>query len=726
MQHSNDETLEIAIDNGRIAVAFSPIDGTWTRLYIDGRQAINYLSDPVVPADFKIDGEWMVDKHGCRFLGYYIDEKPGETTLLLNYGVEETHERTMVPSAFVRRGHGGAGGFSYILTCTYSVRSESSKLRRKLRVRRMKERDFAGTRVVRFNSFLFRIPGIVLGEAETCVVDMPGPITSSGEIIKPRSAYNDIKKGYHYRKPSPDVDFGVVVLSNPSIDRNLAVWLETTRTMYGCHLSGDGSSIDLLNNEEYPVYLHDGYDTTSHEQVVRFGTGNQGEALRSYSEYIASAAPPFERIPCWIDEAVIMEIAPDFYGGFSGIEGQLGVLHEIGFNTLYLMPLNRGGYWVADHYDVDEDKFGSARELKAMVNKAHELGMHVLLDLLVVMLTDDSPLLGEHPEYFVRDEAGRILPHSQWEFPSTDYANRGFRQYIVEFASYCVREYGVDGFRVDAPNSKSPNWYPHCGHAPWETIMGAYDILHQVNVAIKQINPEAILLDEMGGPICYQVCDIGHNHGCVYRIVNDADVENQVTYSIKDYKNLLCDAQDAMPDGVNRVYYMRNHDTAWFYRFDGYTRRFRAFEAVHCLIKGVPLFFSGQNPGKGAPAHVKQENLWAGPDDEAFAMYQKLFTLRKSNPALIRGACYYEQIDTDNRHVFSALRVLDGQMIIVLVSESPDILSVRITIDSEFTQKYPEPVELRNLYGKGYVKIDTLAEFDIELMGYEIAVFELA
>lgn len=721
----------LKVDNGTTHLTLSHGDGSWTELALEGVQIINHHCIPSIPADFRVDGEWMVETHGAAFLRHQIEENLDGGTLTLDYEVKPLPIKPTIPMRFVKSAPGSSQDdaaklrFCYTMSCHFIVPSDGGTLGRSISVRRNKERDQSGTRTVKFGAFLFRLPGVTIGPTESCLIEMPGAMKSKGPVIKPRTPYNDVVTRYIHGRTSPDVDFGVVVFWNPSVNRYLASWLETSRTAHECHLAGNGHSVELLMSEEYPAYLHDGYTAASHVQTLRLGTGDQRHGLRAYSRYLTESATPMAKVPSWVRDAVIMEISPEYFDGFVGIRNRLHQLKDTGFNTLYLMPLNKGGYWVADHYDIDEKRHGSVNDLKGMVAEAHRLGMHVLMDLLVVMLTDDSPLVAEHPEYFVRDKVGRILPHAEWEFPSTDYANEEYREYIVNFAVHCVREFGVDGFRVDAPGSKSPNWYPHSGRQPWETTMGAYEILRSVNGAIKAVNPDAILLDELGGPICYEVCDIGHNHGSFYRIMNDADEQERSTFTLRDYKNLLSNVQNTMPDGVNRVYYMRNHDTAWFYRFDGYTPRFYSFEAIHCLIKGIPLVFGGQKPGDGASDAVRQRCLWSGPDDAAFRIYRRLFHVRRSARVLIDGACLFDEIDAHDDRVFSVLRTLDGRTVIVLVSDASEELGATVRIADSVLTGHSSCVQLVDLFGSATLQVTNLSSFTVRIPPYGVMALDV-
>jgi hypothetical protein len=211
--------------------------------------------------------------------------------------------------------------------------------------------------------------------------------------------------------------------------------------------------------------------------------------------------------------------------------------------------------------------------------------------------------------------------------------------------------------------------------------MGAYAMLEQVNGAIKKVKPEAILLDECGGPRVYSASDIGHNIGFIYQVVNRAVAKTD--YRLADYKNLLSDVQDLYQDGALRVFYTRNHDTAWFYRFDGYSPEFFAYEAVHAFIRGIPLAFSGQFHRKGNfPSPYRGGNKWDGPNDEQFAFYRKLYTVRRDNRVFIDGECLYGAVYSNQRDVFSVVRTTDIEAVIVLVSASDKPISAQIEVDA--------------------------------------------
>ena len=96
----------------------------------------------------------------------------------------------------------------------------------------------------------------------------------------------------------------------------------------------------------------------------------------------------------WWKEAVIYQIYPrsffdsngDGEGDLPGITSKLDYVAKLGVDAIWLSPFytspnKDGGYDVANPRDVDP-RFGNLADAKLMINKAHELGLKVLLDIV--------------------------------------------------------------------------------------------------------------------------------------------------------------------------------------------------------------------------------------------------------------------------------------------------------------------------------------------------------
>ena len=96
----------------------------------------------------------------------------------------------------------------------------------------------------------------------------------------------------------------------------------------------------------------------------------------------------------WLNNAIFYEIYPqsfndsngDGIGDFQGIIDKLQYVRDLGCNAIWINPcfdssFYDAGYDVRDYYTAAE-RYGSNADLQRLFERAHELGMHVLLDLV--------------------------------------------------------------------------------------------------------------------------------------------------------------------------------------------------------------------------------------------------------------------------------------------------------------------------------------------------------
>jgi alpha-glucosidase len=105
----------------------------------------------------------------------------------------------------------------------------------------------------------------------------------------------------------------------------------------------------------------------------------------------------------WWRDAVIYQVYPrswadsdgDGVGDLPGITARLGHLASLGVDALWLSPFypspqNDGGYDISDHRGVDP-RFGSIADFDALLERAHELGLRVLVDLVPNHTSSEHP-----------------------------------------------------------------------------------------------------------------------------------------------------------------------------------------------------------------------------------------------------------------------------------------------------------------------------------------------
>jgi len=220
----------------------------------------------------------------------------------------------------------------------------------------------------------------------------------------------------------------------------------------------------------------------------------------------------------WWHTAVIYQVYPrsfadsngDGLGDLPGITARLSHLSRLGVDALWLSPFYTSpqadhGYDVADYRDVDPI-FGTLADADALLERAHQLGLRVVVDLVPNHTSDAhvwfqqalaaAPGSPERERYMFRDgrgEAGELPPNNwesvfggpawtrttnadgtpgQWYLhifdvrqPDLNWANEEIRQEFRDVLRFWL-DRGVDGFRVDVAHGMVkeeglPDWAGH-------------------------------------------------------------------------------------------------------------------------------------------------------------------------------------------------------------------------------------------------------------------------
>jgi len=167
--------------------------------------------------------------------------------------------------------------------------------------------------------------------------------------------------------------------------------------------------------------------------------------------------------PDWLRNAVIAEIptrgfnVSDYknlrnwkspYGDttYRSIAAQLDYLKGMGFTVLCLYSVYncspRTNLYALRYTEPNPD-MGTLEDVKYLINQAHARGMYVMSNTNHYGVTLDSPLLTEHPAWF--------LPHDQQISGQRvfDLNNDEARAYIIETHAWWCTDVGLDGWRID-------------------------------------------------------------------------------------------------------------------------------------------------------------------------------------------------------------------------------------------------------------------------------------
>lgn len=194
----------------------------------------------------------------------------------------------------------------------------------------------------------------------------------------------------------------------------------------------------------------------------------------------------------------------DSYGGdLKGIISKLEYLRDLGITGIYMTPIFRSNsnhkYNTFDYDAIDPD-FGTEEELIQLVEKAHSLGIRVMLDAVfnhcgtefgpwkdVVQRGPESPYWDWFfvnqwplPKLSRNTEDGQYFSFAFGTMmPKLNTNNPEVTGYCLQRCTHWVQDWHIDGIRFDVGNEVS------------------HKFLKELNRGLKALNPEVFLLGEI-------------------------------------------------------------------------------------------------------------------------------------------------------------------------------------------------------------------------------------
>jgi 1,4-alpha-glucan branching enzyme len=197
-----------------------------------------------------------------------------------------------------------------------------------------------------------------------------------------------------------------------------------------------------------------------------------------------------------------------WYGYRELAEQLLPYVKDLGFTHVELLPVvehpldQSWGYQPLGFF-APTSRFGSPDDLRHFVDRAHQLGLGVILDWVPghfptdghgLARFDGTPLY-EHPD-------PRQAHHPDWGTLTFDFGKPAVRSFLISSAIHWLEDYHLDGLRVDAVASMlyldysrpEGSWTPN-EHGGRENLH-ALDFLKRLNDAVHEEAPGAIMIAE--------------------------------------------------------------------------------------------------------------------------------------------------------------------------------------------------------------------------------------
>ncbi|HKR33466.1 MAG TPA: alpha-amylase family glycosyl hydrolase [Steroidobacteraceae bacterium] len=382
-----------------------------------------------------------------------------------------------------------------------------------------------------------------------------------------------------------------------------------------------------------------------------------------------NAQPAARQSPDWLRDAVIYEVFPRAFspqGNFKGVTAQLDRLKELGVSVIWLMPIHPLGklkakgtlgspYAVRD-YDAINPDYGTAEDLKQLVDAAHRRDMKVFIDIVANHTAWDSMLIEQHPDWFRHDGAGHIVPpNPDWvDVAQLDYSNPALRQYMSAMLVRWLRDYRLDGFRCDYAIGVPRDF--------WESLRPQLD----------RVRPGLAFMAEADEPaLLARAFDIDYAWD-FYHAMSAALSGRAPASGVREVWER---AEARYPRGALRLRFSDNHDQLRATGQFGLPAALAA-SAVMFTLDGVPLLYNGMEVGdtteSTAPALFERAPIaWemAERRTQVTPYYQALAALRRTHPAFTRGAVRWLRND-DEQRVLSYERAGAGETLVVVVNLS--------------------------------------------------------
>jgi maltooligosyltrehalose trehalohydrolase len=296
-----------------------------------------------------------------------------------------------------------------------------------------------------------------------------------------------------------------------------------------------------------------------------------------------------------LDELVVYELHVGTFsaeGTFDGVIPRLRELRELGVTAIEPMPVatfpgSRGWGYDGLYTFAPHPAYGGPHGLARLVDAAHREGLGVLLDVVYNHVGPGNEALTAFGPYFT-DRFGQT-PWGQ----AIDYGERAVREWAIQNAELWVRDYGVDGLRLDAVHAVQDDSPQH--------------VLAELAERVREAAPAALVISEMGPDDFRPLREWGHDAMWLDSLHHTLHValtgEREGYYAAFDGSMAQIAAELRRPEGPRLVVCAQNHDQVGNRAVGDRLppERLRVAQAVVLFSPFTPLLFQGEEYAESRP-----------------------------------------------------------------------------------------------------------------------------
>lgn len=295
------------------------------------------------------------------------------------------------------------------------------------------------------------------------------------------------------------------------------------------------------------------------------------------------------------------------HGTFADVEADLERIRALGVDVIWFMPihpigkLNKKGslgcpYSIADYREVNPE-YGTKVDFKGLIEKAHALGLKVMIDVVYNHTAHDSVLVSAHPDWYHQDASGKpVTTVPEWsDVIDLKHPNQELDDYLIETLKLWA-EFGVDGFRCDVASLLPEEFWVRAREEVAAVKPGVIWLAESVHAAFIEYRRSRNLTAISDSEV-YRGFDITYDYD-IYTIWQAVVTGKQ---PVARYLEMLRFQNAIYPENFVKLRYVENHDQERIMKTAPSKEQALAWTAFCAFNRGAFLIYAGQ---ESAAAHT--------------------------------------------------------------------------------------------------------------------------
>ncbi|MBS1437929.1 MAG: glycoside hydrolase family 13 protein [Bacteroides sp.] len=408
-------------------------------------------------------------------------------------------------------------------------------------------------------------------------------------------------------------------------------------------------------------------------------------------------------------------------GDIQGISSHLDYIADLGVTAIWLNPTQENdmesgsyhGYAITDYYQIDR-RFGSNEDFCALVEKAHEKDLKVVMDMIFNHCGSENYLFKDKPskEWFnyrsnyvqtsFKTASVMDIHASAYEkkiatdgwfasvMPDFNQRNRHVARYLIQSSIWWIEYAGINGIRQDThPYADFDFMSQWCKEVldeyPYFNIVG--ETWLNSNVLVSYWQKDSRLAAPLNSNLP-TVMDFP-----LQALMNQAFDEETSEWGGGLYKLYDYQTQDLVyANPMNLLTFLDNHDTSRFAQTDEMAKNLKRYKQAMVFLlttRGIPQIYYGTeilmtgDKGKGDGDLRKDfPGGWQGDardcfvkdgrtalENEAFEFTRRLLNWRKGNQVIGKGNLKHYSIQNG---VYVYQREFNGKSVVIIMNGTDD------------------------------------------------------